>query len=82
MSDTDMARLAGPPAPNGEHARYEQSDVLSLMHVFEPPMRRCCGGTGSPAVPTRSRSLAWPSCGTAPCPGQPGTPGRNLPSTR
>ena len=37
MNDTDMARLAGPPAPNGEHARYEQSDVLSLMHVFEPP---------------------------------------------
>ncbi len=37
MSDTDMARLAGPPAPKGEHTRYEQSDVLSLMHVFEPP---------------------------------------------
>jgi hypothetical protein len=37
MTHPGMVRPPGQPAPNSGRTSYEQSDVLSLMHVFEPP---------------------------------------------
>jgi hypothetical protein len=37
MSDTSTIRPPGQDEPSSGHTGYERSDVLSLMHVFEPP---------------------------------------------